>query len=202
VAVEVSRMHRRSAPRQLQDAAPLRVLRQLASSPGSHDSRYTNTLVAFAEHTVLCNLSGARQPRNTGAVICLIPLTATITSGCLKSAISTLERCVCHVQEMSGRLISSAAPLARRVLPVTFRRLTHQSRLRAGGLLQAPSCLHSSRRRLWPMGSSFIHNVPATRAISFARIIPSLFMKLLRIPAMFGGAMIAGLVYLQYQATR
>jgi hypothetical protein len=40
------------------------------------------------------------------------------------------------------------------------------------------------------------------RAISFARVFPKLAMKLLRIPAMFGGAMVAGMAYFQYQATR
>lgn len=59
------------------------------------------------------------------------------------------------------------------------------------------------RGRAWPVGSSSIHNnVPAVRNISFVRILPRLAMKLVRIPAMFGGAMIAGLAYLQYQATR
>ena len=52
------------------------------------------------------------------------------------------------------------------------------------------------------MGSFAVHNVPAVRSISFVRIIPNLFMKFARIPAMFGGAMIAGLAYMQYQATR
>jgi hypothetical protein len=40
------------------------------------------------------------------------------------------------------------------------------------------------------------------RNASFARILPKLFMKFARIPAMFGGATIAGLAYVQYQATR
>jgi hypothetical protein len=33
-------------------------------------------------------------------------------------------------------------------------------------------------------------------------MLPRLALKLARLPAMFGGAMIAGLAYLQYQATR
>ena len=52
------------------------------------------------------------------------------------------------------------------------------------------------------MGAYAIHNLPAVRAISFARALPKLATKLLRVPAMFGASMIAGLAYLQYQATR
>jgi hypothetical protein len=44
--------------------------------------------------------------------------------------------------------------------------------------------------------------VPAVRTISFARVLPKLATKLIRIPAMFGGAMVAGLAYIQYQANR
>ncbi|KAH9844991.1 protein msp1, mitochondrial-like [Teratosphaeria destructans] len=56
------------------------------------------------------------------------------------------------------------------------------------------------RRRPWPFGSNAIHNLPAVRHASFARVIPKLAMKLARIPAMFGAAMLGGLAYLQYQA--
>ena len=34
------------------------------------------------------------------------------------------------------------------------------------------------------------------------RIIPQLLLKFARIPALFGGATIAGLAYIQYQAAR
>lgn len=52
------------------------------------------------------------------------------------------------------------------------------------------------------MGSNFIHMLPAgaVRHASFARALPGLAMKLVRVPAMFGAAMIGGLAYLQYQA--
>jgi hypothetical protein len=60
----------------------------------------------------------------------------------------------------------------------------------------------AGRRRAWPLGANAIHNVPAIRTISFARVIPKLALKMARIPAMFGGAMIAGLAYIQYQANR
>jgi replication fork clamp-binding protein CrfC len=52
------------------------------------------------------------------------------------------------------------------------------------------------------MGTNSLHNAVAVRNASFARILPKLVLKFARIPAMFGGAMIAGLAYLQYQATR
>ena len=44
--------------------------------------------------------------------------------------------------------------------------------------------------------------MPTVRNASFARILPKLAVKLVRIPAMFGAAMIGGLAYLQYQATQ
>ena len=47
-----------------------------------------------------------------------------------------------------------------------------------------------------------MHNLPAVRNASFARVLPQLALKLVRIPAMFGAAMIGGLAYLQYQATQ
>ncbi len=64
-----------------------------------------------------------------------------------------------------------------------------------------PSSRHH-RRRAWPYGAYSLHNVPTVRTISFARILPKLALKLVRIPAMFGAATIGGLAYLQYQATR
>lgn len=85
-----------------------------------------------------------------------------------------------------------------------FRRHMHQPAMSAGGLLRSrmlpPSRQH--RRRAWPFGAYSLHNVPAVRTISFARILPKLALKLVRIPAMFGAATIGGLAYLQYQATR
>ena len=56
------------------------------------------------------------------------------------------------------------------------------------------------RRRAWPMGAYAVHQLPAVRTISFVRVFPKLATKLLRIPAMFGASMIAGLAYIQYQA--
>lgn len=104
---------------------------------------------------------------------------------------------------MSARLLlGRIAPIARQAaLQVTQRRLHHVGN-GAGGLLRSSPIGQACRRRPWPFGSSSIHNVPAVRTISFVRIIPSLFMKLLRVPAMLGLAGIGGIAYIQYQAGR
>lgn len=70
----------------------------------------------------------------------------------------------------------------------------------AGGLLRSDAAVRSMRKRLWPQGYNSLHNGVAIRNASFARFLPKLVMKFVRIPAMFGGATIAGLAYLQYQA--
>ncbi|KAK5119029.1 hypothetical protein LTR62_000240 [Meristemomyces frigidus] len=50
------------------------------------------------------------------------------------------------------------------------------------------------------LGPNAIHNLPAVRHASFARIIPNLAMKLLRVPAMMGMGMLGLVAYIQYQA--
>lgn len=78
----------------------------------------------------------------------------------------------------------------------------HSVSSRTGGLLRADGNA-VLRGRAWPVGANAIHNnVPAVRTISFARMLPRIALKLARLPAMFGGAMIAGLAYIQYQANR
>ncbi|KAL4873675.1 hypothetical protein BDV12DRAFT_51457 [Aspergillus spectabilis] len=101
---------------------------------------------------------------------------------------------------MSGRILSHRlVPLLRTGL---LARHVHNAGMRTGGLLRAQNGA-VLRGRAWPVGANGIHNnVPAVRAISFARILPKLAVKLLRVPAMFGGAMVAGLAYFQYQATQ
>lgn len=105
---------------------------------------------------------------------------------------------------MSGRILSAhLAPLARRATFQATRRLAYHGTNRVGGLLSGNTGLQINRQRLRQLGVSSIHNnVPAIRSISFARVIPSLFLKLLRLPAMIGGASIAGLAYIQYQANQ
>lgn len=82
------------------------------------------------------------------------------------------------------------------------QRPLYSTHTRAGGLLRTPQNSRNPRRRSWPFGTYSLHNVPAVRNISFARALPKLAVKFLRVPAMFGGAAIAGLAYIQYQATR
>jgi hypothetical protein len=100
---------------------------------------------------------------------------------------------------MSGRILSHRlVPLLRTGL---LARHVHNAGARTGGLLRSEGGA-ALRRRAWPVGANAIHNVPAVRSISFARILPKLALKMARLPAMFGGAMVAGFAYIQYQATR
>lgn len=101
---------------------------------------------------------------------------------------------------MSGRILSHRlGPLLRRGL---LARQVHNVSTRTGGLLRSDGSA-ALRGRAWPVGANSIHNnVSTVRAISFARILPKLALKLARVPAMFGGAMIVGLAYIQYQANR
>lgn len=104
---------------------------------------------------------------------------------------------------MSGRLLSARLqPLARRALqhPATTRQIHHNVSRSTGGLLRSDALLRASRPRMWPMGSNSVHNLPAVRNASFFRIIPKVFLNFVRIPALFGGAAIASLAWIQYQA--
>src|SRR5271170_6951621 len=108
---------------------------------------------------------------------------------------------------MSARLLSSrVGPLLGRA--AARRTLFTGVSSKSGGLLRANADSQSTilpskwKRRLWPLGANAIHNVPAVRSYSFERVLPKLALKMARIPAMFGGAMIAGLAYIQYQAAQ
>jgi dynamin-like GTPase MGM1, mitochondrial len=104
---------------------------------------------------------------------------------------------------MSGRLLSARlASLARPAPSRAIRQLHHQATSATSGLLRTDTGVRAARRRIWPMGYNSLHNAVAVRNASFVRILPNLVLKFARIPAIFGGAMIAGLAYLQYQATR
>ena len=104
---------------------------------------------------------------------------------------------------MSGRLISARlAPLARRAVLNTPRQLSHYSTTGAGGLLRSDAGLRLLKKRPWPLGSYALHNVPAVRSISFVRILPKIVTKFASLGAVAGGAVIAGLSYVQYQAGR
>lgn len=109
---------------------------------------------------------------------------------------------ITHLVTMSGRLVTARlATLARRTALHTPRRYTTHS-LPAGGLLRNQAGLRLVKRRPWPLGSYALHNLPATRSISFARVVPKLVTKLATAGAAAGGAVIAGVSYIQYQAGR
>lgn len=99
---------------------------------------------------------------------------------------------------MSGRLLAARiSPLLRRGFPAA-RYLHNNAVTKSGGLIR----FNGPPRRPWPVGAYAIHNVPAIRSISFVRVLPSLALKLVRIPAMLGASIIAGLAYIQYQAAQ
>jgi hypothetical protein len=107
-----------------------------------------------------------------------------------------------RTSNMSGRLVATRlATLARRTPLLTPRFYTTHS-LPAGGLLRNEAGLRLIKRRPWPLGSYALHNLPATRSISFARVIPKLVTKFATAGAAAGGAVIAGVSYIQYQAGR
>lgn len=103
---------------------------------------------------------------------------------------------------MSGRLVATRlATLARRT-PLLTPRLYTTHTLPAGGLLRNEAGIRLIKRRPWPLGSYALHNLPATRSISFVRVIPKLVAKLATAGAAAGGAVLAGVSYIQYQAGR
>ncbi|KAL8948602.1 MAG: hypothetical protein Q9222_005218 [Ikaeria aurantiellina] len=84
------------------------------------------------------------------------------------------------------------------------RRFVHGYSAHQHPILQSPTParLCNKKRRRWPLGSNALHNIPTVRAISFQRTLPRLAVKLVRLPAMAGGAMVGGMAYLQYQFTQ
>ena len=102
---------------------------------------------------------------------------------------------------MSANRVWTAGLGRRYISQIALHRSTRYAP-RTGGLLQQSARLSSPQKRPWPAGAYSVHNVPAVRTISILRVLPKLATKLLRIPAMFGGAAIAGFAYLQYQATQ
>ncbi|KAH6680851.1 P-loop containing nucleoside triphosphate hydrolase protein [Halenospora varia] len=103
---------------------------------------------------------------------------------------------------MSGRLLSARLlPLARRANPAA-RQFHHYTSTSTGGLLRSDGAVRAARRKIWPAGNLPFSNAVIVRNASFARIIPNLILKFARIPALFAGATISGLAYLQYQATQ
>lgn len=98
---------------------------------------------------------------------------------------------------MSGRLLAAGlVPLTRRAAVQAVR---HYHRFPAGGLQRADAAIRATRQRIWFPGNAF-HNAVIVRNASFARFLPKLVVKFARIPAMFGGLMIGGVAWIQYQA--
>ncbi|TPX06941.1 uncharacterized protein E0L32_011165 [Thyridium curvatum] len=98
---------------------------------------------------------------------------------------------------MSGRLLAAGVlPLTRRAAVQAVRRY---HRLPTGGLQSGDATIQGARRRMWSPGNAF-HNAVIVRNVSFARFLPKLVVKFARIPAMFGGLMIGGVAWIQYQA--
>lgn len=100
---------------------------------------------------------------------------------------------------MSGRLIATAGRLpALRSASARAVRQYHQ--VPSGGLLRADAAVRATRRRMWFPVNCF-HNAVAVRNASFARLLPRLMVKFVRIPALAGGVMVGGLAWVQYKAT-
>jgi replication fork clamp-binding protein CrfC len=103
---------------------------------------------------------------------------------------------------MSGRLVAGRLSAIARRSPLLTPRFYTTHSLPAGGLLRNEAGLRLVKRRPWPLGSYALHNIPATRSISFARVIPKLVGKFATVGAAAGGAVVAGVSYIQYQAGR
>jgi len=100
---------------------------------------------------------------------------------------------------MSGRLLAAGLlPVTRRAAARSSR---HYHRLATGGIQGPDAAVRATRRRLGFPGNAF-HNAVIVRNASFARFLPKLVVKFARIPAMFGGLMIGGVAWIQYQAIR
>jgi hypothetical protein len=111
---------------------------------------------------------------------------------------NNLPEAISRLAIMSSRLLSArrVPPLAQRASSQTARHFHHHPS--AGGLLRS----RETRRKIWPAGTTQFSNAVIVRNASFARVIPNILMKFARIPALFAGATITGLAYVQYQATR
>ena len=96
------------------------------------------------------------------------------------------------------RAVGAMAPVARRV---TVRAVRHFHQLPTGGIQRAELAARGFRRSL-QFPSNAYHNAVIVRNASFARLLPKLAIKFIRIPALFGGLTIAAVGWIQYQAIR
>ncbi|KAK4238902.1 P-loop containing nucleoside triphosphate hydrolase protein [Achaetomium macrosporum] len=93
------------------------------------------------------------------------------------------------------RAAGAIAPLAAR--RATVRAVRHFHQLPTGGIQQLAG---QSFRRSVQFPANAYHNAVIVRNASFARLLPKLAVKLVRIPALFGGLMIGAVGWIQYQA--
>ncbi|KAK4103889.1 hypothetical protein N658DRAFT_493357 [Parathielavia hyrcaniae] len=94
------------------------------------------------------------------------------------------------------RAVGAMSPLARRT---TVRAVRHYHQLPTGGIQRAELAARSFRRSL-QFPSNAYHNAVIVRNASFARLLPKLAVKFIRIPALFGGLAIGTVGWIQYQA--
>ncbi|SPQ21892.1 10b7b069-19e3-44d9-a836-c36664a0b0d4 [Thermothielavioides terrestris] len=91
----------------------------------------------------------------------------------------------------------ATAPLAAR--HATVRAVRHFHQLPTGGIQRAELAARSFRRSLQFPANAY-HNAVIVRNASFARLLPKLALKFVRIPALFGGLAIGTVGWIQYQA--
>lgn len=96
------------------------------------------------------------------------------------------------------RAVGALAPVARRA---TVRAVRHFHHLPTGGIQRAELAGRGVRRSL-QFPSNAYHNAVIVRNASFARLLPKLAIKFIRIPALFGGLMLGAVGWIQYQAIR
>jgi len=98
------------------------------------------------------------------------------------------------------RAAGALAPLARRASVRAIRHF-HLQQLPTGGIQRADGLTRGLRKGPRFTANAY-HNAVIVRNASFARILPKLVIKFARIPALFGGLMVGGVAWVQYQAIR
>lgn len=101
---------------------------------------------------------------------------------------------------MSAQLRAAGqyAPVVRRGMVRAIRQF-HQ--LPTGGIQRADLAARGFRKSIQFPANAY-HNAVIVRNASFARLLPKLAIKFVRIPALFGGLMIGAVGWIQYQAIR
>ncbi|KAK4191625.1 P-loop containing nucleoside triphosphate hydrolase protein [Podospora australis] len=94
------------------------------------------------------------------------------------------------------RAAGAIAPLARRV---SLRAVRQFHQLPTGGIQRAELAARGFRRSV-QFPAKLYHNAVMVRNASFARLLPKLAIKFIRIPALFGGLMLGAVGWVQYQA--